>query len=453
MDLDTTHDAPLGHLDPSEDETEAEDQSPDYFYNPDRRAQSEAAKALIAGIIKTTDRAAFDIGSRRRVQRAKDRDAYERTVEAIISDVAYHHLNDPGRRIAISRSKTTLDRRSRYRAETYGRRVPGILDLLAHPSVGLLTQATGDQGPKTFSARTTGGKRTTIAAGPVLVDQLEEADLDPRDFAEDGCQEVIILRQAPKDFWDRATAVEYDDTEATVRYRAEVTEINQWLAEADLTFDPGALMRPLRVDTRDRRLRRLFTRQSFESGGRLFGGFWQQLKEGERLQGLRINSEPVVSLDYRQMTPRLLYAQVQSTAAEGDHYALGYLRFHREGVKKVFNAALFSDTPLTRLPKGTRTLLPRSCKVGDVIEVIERHHPALAGHLFTGIGHYLQFVESTILVTVLLRLKAERITALPIHDAVVVAVTDQETTQAVMEEVFTEVSGGRGEVKVTRMSE
>ena len=60
-------------------------------------------------------------------------------------------------------------------------------------------------------------------------------------------------------------------------------EINQWLAAADLRYDPLGIPWPhTAFDIRDRRLRRIFTQARFNSGGRLFGGFWQQLRKHER---------------------------------------------------------------------------------------------------------------------------------------------------------------------------
>jgi hypothetical protein len=62
------------------------------------------------------------------------------------------------------------------------------------------------------------------------------------------------------------------------------------------------------ADTNARQLRRYFSRGSFQSGGRLFGGFWQNLGRQSRLRGLRINGEPVISLDYSQFNPLLAYS-------------------------------------------------------------------------------------------------------------------------------------------------
>ena len=51
------------------------------------------------------------------------------------------------------------------------------------------------------------------------------------------------------------------------------------------------------VDLSERRLRRYFTRGSFESGGRLFGWFWQELNKKQR-KNIIIDDEEAVSLDY-----------------------------------------------------------------------------------------------------------------------------------------------------------
>ena len=59
---------------------------------------------------------------------------------------------------------------------------------------------------------------------------------------------------------------------------------------------------------------------------------------------------------------------------------------------------------------------------------------------YTGIGHYLQFMESQILVEVLLKLIENRITALPIHDAVFVGWTHVYKSIQVMEQVFLDMT-------------
>ena len=56
-------------------------------------------------------------------------------------------------------------------------------------------------------------------------------------------------------------------------------KINEWLTSADIHVLPefAALHK---LDDSNRILRRHFNNNSFELGGRLFGGFWQNHEEG-----------------------------------------------------------------------------------------------------------------------------------------------------------------------------
>lgn len=448
MDLETPKTAPTAHNpDAALKSGETESLHP---YKPNRRARTADARDLIATVIRTADEAAVRLGLRQRAHRADARPLYEQTIEAIISDVAYRYLTEDQPRVAISLSKTVLNERSRYRPATYGQQVRPIVDLLGDPRVGILEVERGERGrPISFAKNRTGLKRTTIAPGPALIDLLDEAGLDSSDFGKSGGhREVIELRDRGPDFWDQSKTVEYTDTPETIRYRAEVTAINQWLANADLAFHDPDPWRDPEVDTSDRSLRRIFARGRFDQGGRLYGGFWQGLSSRDRLRGLRIDGDKVASLDFGQMNPRLLYAKVQRTAPEGDVYRVRGLEGYRETVKAVMNAAIAAEKRFAKFPKDSRKGLPRTWKVAEVIEAIEEAHPAIAHRLFKGEGLGLQFTESNILVRVMLTLKDQGITALPVHDAIVVARSKVEDAKVVMEQVFKRTANMAGIVKV-----
>ena len=95
--------------------------------------------------------------------------------------------------------------------------------------------------------------------------------------------------------------MEYKDTSETQRYREEMGAINSWLANAEINFDESVIENGKLVDWNERRLRRVFTRRRFDCGGRLFGGFWQSLAKKERREGVEIQNEKAVELDYGQM--------------------------------------------------------------------------------------------------------------------------------------------------------
>ena len=176
---------------------------------------------------------------------------------------------------------------------------------------------------------------------------------------------------------------------------------------------------------------RVFTLGQFDRGGRLFGGWWQGLKNKQRLDGVLIEGEPVAELDYGRAL-RMLYGRCGCIPPEGDLYAVKGLEPHRSGIKKLINAALFSEKPLTRMPKGMKQEFEERYRVSEVLNCIAAVHAPVAHHLFKGIGHELQFIESQILISVLLELKQVGIVALPIHDAILVPLSRTEEAREAM---------------------
>ena len=167
-------------------------------------------------------------------------------------------------------------------------------------------------------------RRTVIKAGSRLLTRLQDHGIGLDDLTQSMGQEVIILKQSKADYWDEGGLVEYDDTDQTRQYRDEMQTINAWLAQADIQFDGGPA-----VDDTDRLLRRYFSRGSFQSGGRLFGGFWQHLPKWQRHKSLLIDGEEVATLDFGQMAPRILYGMAGLSAPDQDAYLLPGLEVHR----------------------------------------------------------------------------------------------------------------------------
>ena len=129
-------------------------------------------------------------------------------------------------------------------------------------------------------------------------------------------------------------------------------------------------------------------------------------------------------------------------------YALPGLERHRAGVKKVFNAFLYSDKPLSRLPRGTRALVPKHISFRDIEQrLLERHEP-IAQLFCRGVGMEVMFIESEIMVDVLLSLRDQGIVALPVHDAVLVPRSKVSETRDTMLRAFIKHTGAEGQVEV-----
>ena len=76
----------------------------------------------------------------------------------------------------------------------------------------------------------------------------------------------------------------------------------------------------------------------------------------------------------------------------------------------------------------------RAKSYSQVLSLIEAVHPALVQDFFgTGVGHHLQFLESQLMVNILLRCRQKKIACLPLHDCLIVREDQVERVAAIME--------------------
>lgn len=432
--------APLADND--QDDVEARD----CRFNAYRYASSPEAQRVVREAIDLVLRYEAHFKLRKNRRRAKDQTVFDLTVDAVLSDLMRHAALKHPKGIYVSRSNKVLGTKSRYRPPVYGKQFPYILDLLAKPEMDYIRQDV---------AEATEGHRTSTVIKPSdrLLDRMERHEIDESHFNEHPHSEIIILKREKDEdnYWDEGGLAEYDDDEVTLRYRAELEDLNRWLAAAELRFDHFGIEPPhTPFDIHARRLRRIFTQGRFDSGGRLFGGFWQELRKAERRHGLWIEGERAVELDYGQAGARILYGMAGHAPPEGDLYGLpGYFQ-QRAGIKRVMNAMTFATSSLDRFPKETRRLFRRSDRIGEVVAEIERRHALIKDHFFRGLGHDAQFIESEILIEVIQDLKTEDIVALPIHDAIMVPASAVSRAKEVMLDVFHRRSGVEGSVTEER---
>lgn len=230
--------------------------------------------------------------------------------------------------------------------------------------------------------------------------------------------------------------------------RNDLRTINAHLEKADIVLDEGVLetFTKNRFHSSSRRLYRIFANGRFDNGGRLYRGFWIELPSASRHEVLQIDGDAITILDYGQMSTRLAYAKVGVKPPDGDLYAVpGIANWQREGAKKLINAAFFSSAPITRRPRGTTKLLPNG-HIADLMAALKQAHAPITALFENGEGLRLQRLESDIMVEVLLRLIDAGITALPIHDAVIVGERHSRKAEAVMKDVFREMAGVEGVV-------
>lgn len=379
---------------------------------------------------------------RSRKRRLKDQVTFERQIEAVVCDLVHREISNPGGWLAIPFSKQILGRKDRYRSSVLSETLPAVVQHMASLELEFVEIKKGGRNP--FDPMLS--RQTVIRAGRRLKDRINECQLALGDFGLDKTQESIILKDAKEGIWDNGEWLQYDDTEQTVAYRNELAFINNWITQACIEYVPFSDHTTI-VDTSDRRLRRYFNDGSFEHGGRLFGGFWQHMSRKAR-QGIIIDGMDTITLDYGQMIARVLYGHAGAPFEFDDAYCVPGLEGYRDGVKRVFSAMLYADRPLTRMPQGCRDLFPNKFSYADVADKIIRFHGPVAEFLYVGVGPILTYLESKILLIVLTKLAEQGITALPIHDAVIVAEKHHDETVKTMLQVFKDVTGLDGLVSI-----
>lgn len=405
-------------------------------FNPWRYPRSNNAHKVVSEVIERFLEIENKRGLRSRSRKTKDLWNFRITIETLICDLAHHYLSGHTKGLAISRSNRHLRKTSRYKNPHLNSKLPYVLDVLEWPELQILEQVKG--GLNYFDTEKKGSYRTVMSPGRGLVELIKRHQIEFEDLGSHNGVETIILKREKNSIWDNSEALEYEDTDLTKHYRYEMTQINQWINEAELNY-----LMPINskydVDLSERRLKRYFTRESFESGGRLFGGFWLNMKKEQR-KNILIDGEEAVSLDYSQMSPRILYGICGCVPDTEDCYGIKGYGSSRSGIKKVFNAMTFVDKPMTRFPKGVNQLFKKGTRFLEVSVAIQRAHSGIAQRFYCGIGHYLQFIESQILIKVLLGLRNLGIHALPIHDAVLVGRTWVDMSRQLMEQVFLDMT-------------
>ena len=406
-------------------------------FNPFLCAKTDKLMTLIAEVQTQMSGYEAYYGTRKRARRPADQVTYDRTVEAILCDLCAVELASENDSIHLPLSNKVLRSKSRYKGTALGKTLPDILKVMSAPEMSFVFV---EKGHSTFkivddelNVAFAGGQQTILKAGPKLLSRIERFEITRADVGHAPEEEVLVLRAPKRHANSIAEYQEYEEDEATLALRQQMTDINAWLDTADISCSH------LQVDPAHRRLRRIFNNSDFAQGGRLYGGFWQAMSSDERQEHILIEGDCCVELDYGQMSLAILYGLTGTKPPEGDLYDLsaeGIPTDYRKGIKTVIQALINSSKVPTKMPKGVRKLIPSRYTIKDILEAVARKHPAIYPQMTSGIGMQLFRKESDILVDVLETLRSEGIVALPVHDAVIVM--DEHHLQAtkIMKEVF-----------------
>lgn len=278
------------------------------------------------------------------------------------------------------------------------------------------------------------GLRTTLGPTGRLIGHLPRFGDTPAVGRLRGAESIILKAPVPRN--KMKVLVEYEDTEESIKLRAEMETINEAINASAITLN-GQRQLPVHMG-RQFLLPSKTTPPRFDGHGRMYWGWWQGLERATRI-GIKIDGHPVVELDYSACFLRLAYAEVGIEPPKGDPYE--GMGISREAAKTAISALLCRLGPMKRLPDDLKAELGEGWSGSRVTAAVQSKHLAIAPLFGQGIWPRLMFTESQIMVSVLQELIRHGIVALPIHDGLLLGEPHTEVCAEVMREAALKVTG------------
>lgn len=395
-------------------------------FDPGTRAADDGLRRDIATFTAYLEAEEAKQRRRTRGRKTGDQEKMRMAVEAVLCNLIAAYQDASTALLNIPLANDVLRGSPRYRSPVYGMHFRNLVMLLE--SLDLIRFATKGYNVRKWRRREITTIRPTARLRrvfPALVASNSEplTQTDP--------VETIVLKD------QSGRLVAYSETRITRRWRAEMRTINASLRNASISLvgrNPVIDEEGFTVRLDARSLRRIWNNADWEQGGRLYDGFWQTMRREERLPTIRVNNERVANVDFSQFNLRLAYALAKVRPPRGDLYDVSgtdsarrdWKRL-REGRKKLTNALFNAKRPLRRWPGKTEeerqavaSCFPVGTTAKDVTQAIKAKHAAVAGYFESGHGLRFMRIESDILVATLLALTKRGISALPLHDAVLV---------------------------------
>lgn len=409
-------------------------------FDPHLRAANGTLTKEISGFVSYLESREAELGGRTRRRKAADRDKFHLAIEGLLSNLIVAYARSPKTLLNVPLSNNMLKGSPRYRPAIYGKHFRDLIMLLANLRfIEIVTKGHNVRKWRRREITTIRPTRNLLKAFPPIANAPAPSAFDRVDPTE-----TIVLKDSERNF------LNYSETTETRRWRDEMQTINAYLRYASicavsndgLIDEDGFTIRP---DART--LRRIYNNADWTQGGRLYDGWWQSMKRELRLHLIRIDGETTANVDFSQFNLRLAYALAKTKPPKGDLYDVTGRDARgpkwsalREGRKKLTNAMINRSTPLARWPGKTpeeRRDLAASFPPGTTARTatsdIRAKHSSIADYFESACGLGFMRIESDILVATLLSLMKRGITALPVHDAVLVPERHAATAKATMQ--------------------
>jgi hypothetical protein len=371
---------------------------------------------------------------RSRARTREDLIKFETAVEALACNLILLAATFSDVGLAVPRSHSVIWGNAGA-SPVYGQHFLTAIDLMA--SLGLI-----HEGKRGYRISESVKQPSLIWPEKALAELLPLQPPDWRSVEVADSKIPIVLRDRKVN--GQAAVLRFDESKEIKKYIRQMRRINAFIRASDIEIigqnDSLMLDREGHIVAPNRRsLYRVFNNGCWKHGGRLAGGFWLSMRRVDRHR-IRIDGEEITVPDYRQLFPRLAYVKAGMGDADcsTDLYDTAGDKSSREGWKKLLNAMLFSAKPLKAWPKATQKMFPDGTTLGQARALLLKRHAPIADLFGIGIGFELMWRESEMLIEVISKLADMGVTALPLHDAVIVAQSKAAIAADIMQTVFTQ---------------
>ena len=189
-------------------------------------------------------------------------------------------------------------------------------------------------------------------------------------------------------------------------------------------------------------LRRIFSRNSFDLGGRLYCTL--QNKESETRKYLRFDGDPTIEIDYSGIHPSMLYMQKGKRLLRDIDIPYTVKGFERDDVKIAFNILINTGTSREASSKTVSDNLGITQKQATkLIDGIYAANEPISEYFNNkNYGLRLQRIDSDIALEIVDHfINVLRRPIIPIHDSFIVSVRDTEDLKLLMVDVYKKIGG------------
>ncbi len=367
-------------------------------------------------------------------------------LELTLINLYRHHLDQYHEWLSISYSKSNSLPPKRYRGDK-----KLSIDLLRQIREALLERGYIEYVPAYNDMDKTKGYSTSRTSSIRATNKLIDKIFKPFGFDtivwHKDMPEVVILKSGSTETIKELK--DYEDTSRTAEIRSNLKNYNQLLAQT-------AIVHPTyKYSPKDCKVTRIFNYQSFEHGGRFYGGWWLNMPSKLRPK-LTINGDAIVELDYRALHVTMCYHMMGINYTEDPYTLEQYDNYPQKNTlrdvtkqiplvwlnaKTYQGAYLAVRNNLQELNEKGKLNYPEFLESGvelkELVNAFQQMHPQLVAQFFLKqVGTHLQNIDSMIAEYIINYFTAQQIPVLCYHDGFVCQQQYQAELNQVMNEAY-----------------